>query len=422
MFKMDGKHVAIYFLFGLGFAVVMGFMYMQYVYYDAMLLTLQITNAQLGFLITVEAILALITSIPGGIIADKMDVRKALSFTLMGMMLFVALFAIYPTYKVALFVWGINSCLMSVWYCAVYKAVRVIAPPEAIGKSFGMFGIGVAIGSILVNMAGLALYEAFAVTDIHAGFSAIVWAFFVAGTISALGGYFLSMKMDIQKDTVEEEHGGKATLKEFLETIKDSGTWLYVIGCFCIYSFQISISYFTPYFTAVLGTTVAFSGVVAVFRQYGLRIISAPIGGWLGDRVGGTAKVIRGSMCILGLLVVTVLLIPKTSPLALLVVIVFILGLLGTMNISLQASISADSMVPPKRMGIVVGLTSVFSADLFQETMFGSWLDKYGELGYQYIWIYTICVIVLCVSILTIMIRRRAKKETAAPVTEAITA
>lgn len=411
MFKLDGKHIATYLLFGLGFAVVMGFMYMQYVYYDAMLETLNISNAQLGFLITLEAIVALVTAIPGGMLADKFDVRKVLSVSLIGMMVFVALFAIFPVYQVALCVWAANSCLMSAWYCAIYKAVRVIAPPDAIGKSFGMFGIGVAIGSIIVNVAGLALYNNLAASDSRLAFSAIVWAFFAAGTIAAVGGYLLSMRLEIQQDTAED--ASKSSLGDSFKNLggvlKNPSTWLYVFGCFFIYSFQVSISYFTPYFTAVLGTTVALSGIVAVFRQYGLRIISSPVGGWLGDKLGGTAKVIRGSMLILGILVIVVLILPTSTSLAALIGIVFALGLLGTMNISLQASISGDAMVPPKNMGIAVGLTSVVSADLFQATMFGSWLDKFGNQGYTYIWYYTLAIIAGAIIVTTLMINRKKK-------------
>ena len=64
MLKLDGKHILTYMLLGLGFATVMGFMYMQYVYYDAMIETLQITNAQLGFLATILGIVTVLTTVP----------------------------------------------------------------------------------------------------------------------------------------------------------------------------------------------------------------------------------------------------------------------------------------------------------------------------------------------------------------------
>ncbi len=410
MFKIGAKHIAMYLLTGLGFATVMGFMYMQYVYYDAMIETLEITNQQLGFLITLIGLTGLVTAIPGGIIADKFDCRKVMCIGLAGMMATCAVFAIFPKYQVALGTWICAGFFMSAWYSSVYKTIRVIAPPESIGKSFGIFGAGTAIGSIVVNVAGLALYNHFAETSLATGLSSILWAFVIAGSVSCIGTFVLSRNMPVYGEIISTG-GLKNTFLDLRSVIKDPGTWFYVFGCFTIYSFQVSISYFTPYFTAVLGTTLAFSGVVAVFRQYGLRIISAPLGGFLGDKLGSTAKIIRVSMCILFVLVVVVMLLPESTPLAVLVAIVFILGLLGTMNISLQASIAKDAMVPAKNHGLVIGVTALFSADLFQPALFGTWLDNHGNDGYTYIWMYTLCTIALSITILSLMVRRRKRLE-----------
>lgn len=425
-FSLDARHVATYLLLGLGFAVVMGFMYMQYVYYDAMMATLGISNAQLGFLVSLVGITGVITSIPCGVFVDRVDCRKSLTFSLIGMMAFCALFAIVPTYQIAIVTWTCAGIVMSFWYSAIYKTVRVIAPPNAIGKSFGMFGVGVAVGSIVVNVAGLSFYDWFAnAYSLSAGLSAILWAFFAAGMISAIGGGLLVMSFEPQQPVrapKAEQHQLRAIFSNLGKAVRDPGTWLYVGGCFCIYSFQVSLSYFTPYFTAVLGTTVAFSGIVAVFRQYGLRIISAPLGGWIGDKIGSTARVIRISLAILACTVVVIMLLPESTPLWVLVALVFFLGLLGTMNISLQASISEDAMVPPHNMALVIGLTSVFNADLFQATMFGSWLDAFGNGGYTFIWLYTLGILIAGVIVLTVMVRRRERVEGRKGVTASVAA
>lgn len=52
------------------------------------------------------------------------------------------------------------------------------------------------------------------------------------------------------------------------------------------------MSYFTPYFTAVMGGTVAVSGFISLVRTYGLRLVGAPIGGWLSDRLRSVSKVL----------------------------------------------------------------------------------------------------------------------------------
>ena len=411
MYKLDTKHILTYLLLGLGFATVMAFMYMQYVYYDAMIETLQITNAQLGFLATILGIVTVLTTVPGGVVTDHMDCRKALTYSLAAMMVGVAVLALFPTYQLAMVIWAVDGIVMSIWYTAIYKVVRVIAPPEAVGKSFGMFGIGVAIGSIIVNVLGLQLYDHFAEVSLQTGLSSILWAFVAAGMLSAIVGHILVMSFEPAQPVKEEGPMKSAgeVWAEFVAALKSTSCWLYVLACFCIYSFQVSISYFTPYFTGVLGTTLVFSGFVAIFRQYGLRIISSPIGGMLGDKIGGTSKVIRISMAILAVIVLIVMNLPQGTPVAVFVVIVFALGLLGTMNISLQASISEDCLVPLDNMGMAVGMTGLLTADLFQDTLFGSWLDKYGNAGYNYMFIYMLAVLIAGIIILTVIINRKKR-------------
>lgn len=409
MQKISTKQIVAYLLCGLGFSFVMSFMYMQYVYYDAMLEVLHVTNAQLGFLISVKAIGDLIVAVPGGLVADRWDSKKVLVVFLAITTLTCGAFAMITTYKFALVVWFILAIVMGPWYSAVYKVVRITATPETIGKAYGFLGIGVACGSIITNTMGLALYSHFAEINSETGLKAILITFFVVGVVATIGGW-LAVK-DLPTYTSPEEESMKITVANLLAVLKDPGTWLYILGCFSIYSFQVSLSYFTPYFTAVVGTTVALSGFIAVFRQYGLRIISSPIGGMLGDKLDSTGKVIRGSMCILFAIVVLVMVLPQGTSFGVLFAIVMVLGLLGTMNISLQASISKDCMVPPKHMGIVTGATALISADLFQATMFGNWLDTYGNAGYTRIWMYTLLDLAFCITILTIAIRRRKRLE-----------
>ncbi len=413
--ELNLRRVAAYLLLGLGFSVVMGFMYMQYVYYDAMIETLGITNLQLGFLTTVLAVVGVVTALPLGAVVDRIDCRRALTGSLLVIIAGCGFFALVPTYESALASRVIGGVAMSSWYAAIYKTVRVMAPPDSIGKSFGLFGVGVALGGVLVNVAGLWLYDRVAAAyGLTAGLSAILWAFFTAGMIAAVAGHVLVMALEPAQPVKAESgtaRGVRAVLKGFGRTVRDTGTWLYVLGDFCIYSFEVSISYFTPYFTAVLGATAVFSGVLAVFRQYGLRVLSAPFGGWLGDKLGSTARVIRGSLAVLAVIVVIVMMLPAGAPTATLIALTLALGLLGTMNISLQGSIAQDAMIPPENMALAVSMTSLFSADLFQASLFGFWLDTYGNGGYSFIWIYTLGIALLGVGVLTAMIRRRKRAE-----------
>ena len=57
--------------------------YIKYVFYDAITNALGISNAQSGFRLSMYAIGCVILYIPGGILADKLSPKKAVSFSLL---------------------------------------------------------------------------------------------------------------------------------------------------------------------------------------------------------------------------------------------------------------------------------------------------------------------------------------------------
>ena len=402
------KTSAAYILLGLGYATIIGFTYMQYVYYDAMIEVLGITNAQLGFLITIVAIGAVFTALPGGVLVDKFDCKKILTISLGITAALCVWFALEPTYTTALYCWTGLAFTMSGYYPAIFKIIRIIASENKQGSSFGFFGIATAIGYMVVNFTSLKLYDLFSATSAAAGMSAVMWVFASIATISTIFGYLLI------KDMEDPEQGTTSppsfTKKDLIEILHNPGTWLLVLLNFSVYSLHISMSYFTPYFTNVLGTALVFSGLVAVIRQYCLRIISSPLGGWYGDKIRSTAQVIQYSFIGTVLLILTIILIPQTTPIAFIIILVMILGLLDNMNISLVYSTVGEALVPRKHMGTVVGVATTVSPDLFQETFFGHILDVHGNAGYNYIFFYTIVMCFLGI-IITRIIKKRNRKH-----------
>ena len=79
--------------------------------------------------------------------------------------------------------------------------------------------------------------------------------------------------------------------KDFGSIAKQPATWLVAIGIFAVYSFMSTLTYFTPYFTQVMGVTVTLTGWAAIARQYGMQPVGAPIGGIATDKVKSPAKV-----------------------------------------------------------------------------------------------------------------------------------
>lgn len=84
---MKGETFKKYFLLtviALGAGVIYKVAYMREAFYDAMLSGFQITNTQLGTISSIYGTVALISYLPGGILADKVSYKKLLTISFIG--------------------------------------------------------------------------------------------------------------------------------------------------------------------------------------------------------------------------------------------------------------------------------------------------------------------------------------------------
>ena len=405
---MSPRLLLTYVVLGFAYPAMIGFVFMQYVYYDAMMAAMQITHTQLGLLLTIDALGAMALALPGGILADRFDCKKVMALSLAVSAIACIYFALSPTYSSALGVWIVLAIVMCGFYPAVFKVVRIIAHEKSQGKSFGIFGACNAIGFMTVNFTALSVYNSVHEADGPvAGLSAVLWVFAAVLIFGTVVGYLLLRGVgNPEAEATEVERFSFSDLKHVL---KMPGTWLVFIVGFGINGLHLSISYFTPYFTSVLGTAVVFSGALAVVRQYGVRLVASPLGGWYGDKIGSTTRVIRFVVSMAALLVATIMLLPTGTALVVIVILVLVLAFMNSISLSLCYSTFAEALIPRRYMGTVIGVITILLPDLFIPPMYGHWLDTHGNDGYYYIFSFTIFLCVVCAIGATVIIRRAQK-------------
>jgi len=118
------------------------------------------------------------------------------------------------------------------------------------------------------------------------------------------------------------------------------------------------------------------------------------------------------TLSVLVLLFLGVLLIPAGANATLVSIYTLLPGAFGLASYSIVFSLIGETKIPAKVTGTVIGLASIigYSPDLFMSVMFGNWLDKLGNGGYTYIFLYlagTCVVAIVCAYI----IRRHAVKS-----------
>lgn len=197
-----------------------------------------------------------------------------------------------------------------------------------------------------------------------------------------------------KKQLIREEQSN--IVKDFMLVGKNPATWLVAILVFSIYSFLTTLTYFTPYFTNVLGVTIVFTGWVAILRQHGMTLLGAPIGGFLSDWIKSPSKVLVGVQ-VLGVLGFILLLTVHEMSAAFIIALTLILSAAVYIGRGSYYATITEAGIPRELTASTIGIAAAvgFSPDLFQFTLFGYWLDIYGNAAYAYMFIFQGIVLII---------------------------
>lgn len=389
--------------------------FIQYVFYDPFQEMLGATNAQLGLLMTIYGIGNIYGCPLGGWIADRFDYKKLYLGSVLFNGILGLIFVAKPTYSFALVMWvGFSLTSLVMNYPAHIKIIRNLVRDEDQGKIFGFNETAVGIGNIVFNAFMMFLFNQF-LQGID-GLRAAIIGLSVISILLTIPAYFVidDPKKVKVNEAAAKDQAPKLGVKEYLEIVKDPSTWLVALSIFAIYSFLVTMSYFTPYFTDVLGATVTFSGIVAIIRTYVMTLVGAPVGGFLTDRVKSASKVLI-LVQIIGIVSLAIMLnLSKATPVYGLIALTLVMALAVYMGRGSYYAVISELNIKKDRTASTIGIAAAlgFSPDLFQFLLFGNWLDKFGQTGYTYMFIYQIIVLVIglgaALAVLKIKKSRRA--------------
>ena len=387
--------------------------FIQYTLYDPILKALECTNTQLGFLLTIYGLGNIFGAPIGGWLADRFDYRKIIlgSVFLNGVVSFLFAFNMnYPFAVATLVGCAITSLVMN--YPSMVKILRVIGKDNQ-GKVYGFNEAMVGVSGVVMGAIFLYIYTCFATPTLG-----MRWVMISLGILSIAMCpvlWFVIKDVDIKEE--REEAGEKMSAGDFITVLKSPNTWLVGISIFCVYSFTVTMSYFTPYITSVLGGSVALSGALAIIRQHGLKLFGAPFGGYCADKLKSPTKVLL-PIYVFGIAVIVLFLVlPASTPMTIFIALTFVVGILGYMGKGIYYAVQDEVKVPVKYSATTIGIAAAlgFSPDVFQFALIGHWIDTYGNKGYTYTFIFQIAILVIgilsCLYILKVKKRRASKLE-----------
>lgn len=391
---------------GTAYSIIYALPFVQYVFYDPMVEGLNATNAQLGVLITIFGLGNIFGAPIGGWFSDKFNHKIIFISAIIGTSILNFLFAFNLNYKFAIFIWlGLAITGLFAYFPAHIKIVRLLGDDNNQGQIFGLSESAAGIGSVVINTIALFLFSKSVVGVV--GLKYAVMGYGIAGIIVAIVLWFLIDNPE-KVESVKEE---KIKATDFLTVLKYPGTWFAGIAIFTTYTLYVSLSYFTPYFTNVLGVSVAFSGGLAIVRTYLIRFIGSPLGGMMGDKINSVSKVLGISFLSASIIIIGFMSLPVGANITIIIALTLLISVFTYVGRGNMFAVPAEVKSPAKYAAMTAGITCAigYSPDLFQFILFGHWLDKYGNQGYNYIFIYTVGVLALGIvsSVLTLRFKKK---------------
>lgn len=368
--------------------------FLREVYYIPLQKALNLTNTQLGVLMSVFGAFSLLTYFPGGWLADRVSSRKLISFSMLATGLAGFYFATFPSYPLSIAVhgfWGI-TCSLTFWG-ALIKATRNWAPAAEQGKAFGILESGRGIAELASSTALLAVFARLG--SGKAGLSRVIVLFSIIDTLLALMAWF--SLVDAEEDGRKPgESRPKIELRQMLLVLRMPVVWLMSVVILAAYSAYWGAYYFTPYASDVFLMSVVFGGAIGVGKMW-VKPLAALGAGLLADRAG-VSRTVAWSFAILvpsfGIFALT----PGNPKLVMILIVNTAVAAFAIFALrGIYFALLEEGGIPLAITGTAAGLMSAmgFTPDVFMPILGGVLLDRYpGGLGYRY---YFGFIVALCI-------------------------
>jgi len=356
-----------------------------------------LTNLELGSLFSVYGIVAFISYITGGPLADKFQPKILLSVALLLTALGGLVMATYPSYSVLLLLygyWGFTTIFL--FWAAMIKATRIWGGTKKQGLAFGFldggrglvaagFGsLGVLIFSLLINVD---INEASLPERKEAFRYVVLISSAIIGLIALL--VFIFLKLKTAETITRQKNSLQSTFSNFSTVIKTPSVWLLMVIILCAYVGYKITDVFSLYAKEVMGYDEIKSAEVGTFMLYIRPVVGVCIG-LLADRSRVSLMMILSFLIMLigSLLFASGIIGPNT-------VILFFLALLITATgvyafRTLYFAAMEEGYIPITVTGTAVGVISLvgYTPDIFAGPAMGYLLDNSpGESGHQHVFI-----------------------------------
>ena len=402
------KNLGAIIVLALSGSIIFALPFFRFDYYDAYIKTYNLTNTQMGVFGTIIGIFGIISYLFGGVVADRISIRKVIVFSLVGTSIggflhllplgFNGLLCVYA-------LWGVSTTFA--FWPACVKAVRVMSDENSQGKAYGFFEGGQSAGGAFVALIAVALFSG-AASSMQNEVLAMKYVILFYSVVNMAMAIFAACFV---KDERMSLNAKAVSFKGFLKLLKNPAIWIICLVSFCNHVFCLSIYYYIPYVTDILGASIAFGATLGVFRKFG-AIGGNVVGGYLADKFG-TRRLMLLAFVVM-LLGQLLLLFTPVAPASIAIVTILFVAILVFfhMNYAMAWTMMSEGAIPVEYSGTAAGLICTAGAipETFVSLLAGNMIDRNpGVTGFHYFFYFLTAVI--AVGLVLILIWRKYLKH-----------
>ena len=376
-----------------------------------------LNNLQLGSLFSVYGIIALLSYVYGGVISDKFQPKKLMSYSLFFTSFGGLVLASYPSYFVLQILygyWGFTTVFL--FWGAMIKATRVWGGTDNQGQAFGFLDGGRGLVAASMGSLGVLIFSVFLINDIELTSlterkEAFRYVILFSSFMIFLTGLWVLFFMDSNQKDQKNNVISSNSFSNIKTVLKIQSVWLIMIIIISAYIGYRVTDIYSLYASDVMFFNQIEAANVSSLQLY-LRPLVCILIAMLADKSSYIYFIIFGFVTMLiGSTIFAFGIVQLNMNF------VFYLSLIivatGTYAIrALYFSIMQEGRIPLVLTGTAVGLISVvgYTPDIFAPPIFGYFLDKYpGLLGHQYV--FTILVLFSILGLLASIKFAYLKKE-----------
>lgn len=347
-------------------------------------------NTQLGLCFSVYGIVAIISYVIGGPIADKYPPRKlmaiALWMTALGGLILVN-FPSFKTLQILYGYWGFTTIFL--FWAPMIKAARVWGGSSSQGKAYGLLDGGRGLTGAFFGVLGVFIFSIFisdavetaSMENRQEAFTYVIYlSTIIISIIGVLTWFF--MKSGINEKEILLE---KISINQISKVLKLPAVWLLMVIILCAYVGYKITDILSQYAREVMLYDEVKSAQVGTFIQF-LRPATGIVVGLIVDRFKITLWLVFSFIATIigGILFASGSIAPSTTMLYFISVVVIAAGVYAAR--ALYFGVMQEGKIPLLLTGTAVGMISVvgYTPDIFAGPAYGYLLDSNpGEPGFQ---------------------------------------